>query len=171
MRTAQEYVVPFRPVGQLPGVLPRTVRLAAKTLPSDRSTERRSVLRALTAHRAGDFALLTLAPLPNQHALFYHEVSERKIFILKRTFGQLMCVAPEEQTIAAHKGNARGSGVAAAHYQRPSSSDSAAAAHPPPCGGSNASPRSKARNCPMPICTQRSTPLPTPPLAANPPPI
>ena len=74
--TPQEYVVPFRPVGQPPGALPRTVRLAAKTLPSDRSVERRSVLRAVAAHRAGDFALLTLAPLPNQHALFYHEVSE-----------------------------------------------------------------------------------------------
>ena len=74
LNKGQEYVVPFRTAGQPTGALPRTARIAAKNRPSDRSSERRSVLRAVDAYRAGDFVFITLAPLPNQSPLFYHEV-------------------------------------------------------------------------------------------------
>lgn len=78
-REMQEYVVPFRIPGQPAGALPRTARLAAKPRPSDRSNERRSVMRVICARRADDFAIFTLAPLPNQHPIFYHEVFVAKL--------------------------------------------------------------------------------------------
>ena len=79
----QEYVVPFRVQGHPAGSLPRTARLAAKSRPSDRSNERRSVLRAIDARRAGEFALFMLSPLPKQTALFYHEVHLTNVLSFK----------------------------------------------------------------------------------------